>query len=174
MEPCSKAEISMIEGGTQLARILCFEAPFDQADRRFHVDSEVGTTACNTPSSFEPHNSKRKESIGKIMLSIVQVSKIERLQVRFGRHGWCGAVVLRRARGRNTEPNEVASLESLRIATAHMCRKDFSRYSVALVRLVSSRNTSTVSKRQELQLILYSYTISSTDQCRGLAMARPP
>lgn len=113
MEPCSKAEISMIGGGTQLARTLCFEAPFDQADRRFQVDSEVRNTTCNTPSSLEPHNSKWKESIGKIILSIVQVNNIERLQVGFGRHGWCGAVVLGRARGRNTEPNEVAILKSL-------------------------------------------------------------
>ena len=104
VEPCSEAKVSMIEGVTQLSMVQCFGAPFNQGDRRFHVAGKIQISCCMKydvllrASQLEIHQQDANN-----LLFFAQASKIERLQFGLGRHGWCGAVVLGRARRHGAE-----------------------------------------------------------------------
>ena len=100
MEPCSEAKVSSVEGGTQLAGVLCFEhCSIKPTEDSMHVltgKSEM-IHRINYAVHSQTSQSEMRRQNGNILLSVAQASSIGRLQVGFGRHGWCGAVVLGRA-----------------------------------------------------------------------------
>lgn len=126
MEPCSEAKVSMIAGGTQFAGALCFEHCSIKLTEDFiHVLTVKSETIhrMNCAVHLQTSQSKMRRQNGNILLPVAQASNVGRLQAGLVRHGWCGAVVLGRAQRRNSEPNKIFIMKSLKISRAHKCRK---------------------------------------------------